>query len=185
MPSPPLTQPGRRIVVVGTSGSGKTTMAQALAARRNLPHTEIDSLNWGPDWTQRPVDDVRARLGDAIAAPAWVVDGNYSRVRDLLWPRADTIVWLNYGLPTILWRLLRRTLRRTLGREILWSGNRERLYTHLFTRDSLFLWVLQTYRRRRREYPALLARPEHAHLTVIELRTPRQAQRWLDHVNPG
>jgi adenylate kinase family enzyme len=169
----------QRILVVGTTGSGKTTLAGQIADRLDIPHIELDALNWGPDWTMRPVEQFEAAVAEATSVPCWVVDGNYSRVRDLLWARADTIVWLDYPLPLILWRLWWRTLRRWWSRELLWGTNRERLRTHFLSRDSLFLWALQTYGRRRREYPALLAKPEHAHLGLVHLRSPRQTSRWL------
>lgn len=169
----------QRIVVVGTTGSGKTTFAGRLAAKLNIPHTELDALNWGPDWTMRPADEFRVLVDQATRSDAWIVDGNYSRSRDIVWPRADTIVWLDYPLPLVLWRLWWRTLRRGIFREELWSGNRERLWEHFFTRDSLFLWALQTYPRRRREYPALLKAAEHRHLALVRLRSPRKADEWL------
>lgn len=168
-----------RILVVGTTGSGKTTMASRLAEKLDLPHSELDALNWGPDWTMRPPEEFISLVDQVSSGERWVIDGNYSRAREILWPRADTVVWLDYALPRVLWRLWWRTMRRGVGREELWSGNRERLHTHFFTRDSLFLWALQTYKRRRREYPELLARPEHAHLKLVRLHSPSQADRWL------
>ena len=172
----------RRIVVIGTSGSGKTTTARQLAQRLGRPHVELDALHWEPNWTEAPLDVFRARVIEALKDDAWVVDGNYSKVRDIVWSRADTVVWLDYSLPVILWRLVWRTLRRSLLREELWSGNRESLRMSLFSRESIVLWALQTYRRRRREYPVLLARPEYAHLTVLHLRSPRAARDWLSSI---
>jgi adenylate kinase family enzyme len=169
----------RRIVVVGTTGSGKTTLAATLAECFGISHVELDALHWEPDWTEAPLPTFRLRVHEAVKRKAWVIDGNYSAVRDIVWPRADTVVWLDYGLPTIFARLLWRTFRRVFTREELWSGNRERLWAQLATRDSIFLWALQTYRRRRREYPTLFAKPEYAHLRVIRLRSPRQARRFL------
>lgn len=175
-------QPGRRISVIGTSGSGKTTMAKRLASRLGLPHVELDALHWGPNWTEEPDAVFRERAGNALASWGWVVDGNYHVVRDIVWSRADTLVWLDYSLPLILWRLTRRTFRRAAGREEIWHGNRESLRTHFFTKDSLYLWVLQTYRRRRREYPQLFRDPEFGHLKVIHLRSAREAGAWLARV---
>ncbi len=177
-------QTPRRVAVVGTSGSGKTTMAQRLARRLAVPHVELDALHWGPDWTPAPREIFRQRVEQALAGEAWTTDGNYSAVRDIVWGRADAVVWLDYSLPVILWRVTSRTVRRTLTGEELWNGNRETLANSFFSRDSIILWALQTYRRRRREYPALLAEPAYAHLAVVHLRSPRAARRWLAGQRP-
>jgi adenylate kinase family enzyme len=171
--------PGNRIVVIGTTGSGKTTLAEQLAQLWQVPHIELDMLHWGPNWTKTPLDIFRERTRQAVMADAWVTDGNYSKVRDIIWGRADTIIWLDYSLPVILQRLFRRTTRRIFTREELWNGNRETFRGAFLSRDSLFLWALKTYPRRHNETPALLARPEHQHLSVIHMRSPRQTARWL------
>ena len=163
-----------RVNVIGTSSSGKTTLAIGLAERLGVPYIELDALHWEPNWTEAPNAVMRERVRSAIDGEAWVVDGNYSAVRDLVWGRADTVVWLDLPLPTILARYARRTVRRLATRQELWSGNRERL-GFLLGRDSLLRWILGTYRRR--EYPALLAaRPQ---ITAIRLRSAREARNWL------
>jgi adenylate kinase family enzyme len=178
--SPPFA--GRRIAVIGTACSGKTTLAAHLAQRLSVRHIELDALNWQPNWTQTPTDEFRARVADALRTDAWVIDGNYSKSRDIVWTRADTIIWLDYPLPVILARLVKRTLRRVFTREELWNGNRETLRGTLLSRDSLLAWALKTYRRRRRETPIWLARPEYQHLTLIHLTSPQAANRWLAHL---
>jgi shikimate kinase len=170
----------QRIAVVGTSGSGKTTLALQLAGRLGLAHVELDALHWDPGWMPTPATIFQQRADAALGGSAWVVDGNYPEVRDLIWRRADTIVWLDYGLALIMWRLTLRTFRRVSTREVLWNGNRERdLSAHFFSRDSIFLWALRTYGLRRREYPVLLAAPEYAHLHTVRLRSPRATTTWL------
>lgn len=178
-PVPGARVPGCRIVVVGTSGSGKTTLARALASRLRIPHIETDALYWGCDWTPALPEEFRSRIGRATAGESWVFDGNYSKVQDLTWSRADTLIWLDYPFLMILWRLFRRTLRRTIGGEVLWNGNRESLWQQLFTRESLLYWVLTTHYGRRQRYEALLQRPEYAHLRVIRLRSPQETAAWL------
>jgi adenylate kinase family enzyme len=159
-------------------------MAGRLAARLGARHIELDALHWDPNWTEAPWDVFRERLAPALATDRWVVDGNYSRVRDLTWGRADTLVWLDYPLLLTLVRLTRRTIRRVVRRELLWNGNRERLWVQ-FTRDSLFVWALTTHARRRREILASLADPAFTHLTTVRLRSPRQAAKWLSAVAPA
>ncbi|MBC7220986.1 AAA family ATPase [Candidatus Bipolaricaulota bacterium] len=172
--------PGRRIRVVGTSGSGKTTAGRAIAGRLGIPFSELDARAWLSGWTNRPLAELRELADERTRGPAWVVDGNYSKVRDLVWGRADTVVWLDYPFRRVFGQLLRRTLRRALRREELWNGNRGSLRMSFFSRESILLWAMRTYPRRTREYPELLARPEHAHLRVIRLRSPAETRRWLD-----
>jgi adenylate kinase family enzyme len=169
----------RRIVVIGTTGAGKSTLAASLAARLDLPQIELDALHWGPRWTPVGRDTFRARVAAATAAERWVAAGNYGTVRDLLWPRADTIVWLDYPLVLSFWRLTRRSLRRILTREELWAGNRETFRTQFLSRDSLYVWAARSHARHRREFAAHLADPAHTHLTTLRFASPRDTARWL------
>ena len=170
---------GSRISVVGTCGAGKTTVARALAKRLGFAHVELDALSWGPDWTMRPDDVFRAAVAAAAAGDRWVVDGNYSKARDIVWARADTVVWLDYSFPRVFSQLVWRTLRRAFTREELWHGNRESLRMSLLSRESILLWAIKTHRRRHREYSELLARPESKRIVVVRLRCPRETARWL------
>ena len=173
---PPL---GRRVVVVGNTAAGKSTLARALAAHLGVPHIELDALHWEPCWTPTPPERFRARVEAATAAEGWVADGNYGPVRDLLWARAETIAWLDYPFATLLLRLTRRTLHRTLRRERLWGTNQETLWRHLATRDSLYWWLATTFRRRRRELSAAIRGSEYPQLRWVRLRSPRATERWL------
>lgn len=170
----------QRIAVVGTSGSGKTTLARRLAQRLSVAHVELDSVHWGPDWTPAPRDLFRERVSEVLSGEAWTTDGNYSAVRDIIWTRADTVVWLDYSLPVVMGRVIWRTVRRCVLREELWNGNRERLRDAFLDRESIILWALTSYRRRKREYPVLFGQPEYAHLRVVHLMSPKAAEKWLE-----
>jgi len=170
---------GQRISVVGTSGSGKTTVGRAMAARLGIPFVELDALAWLPGWVNRPLAELRELVDERTRGPTWVVDGNYSKVRDIVWARANTVVWLDYPFRHVFGQLLRRTLRRSLRREELWSGNRESLRMSFLSRESILLWAIRTHSRRKRQYPALFSRPEHAHLKVVRLCSPAAARQWL------
>lgn len=168
-----------RIVVIGTTGSGKTTLARRLSEILGISHIELDALNWDPEWTQVAIPEFRERTARALEGPAWVADGNYHVVRDIIWSRANTLVWLDYSLWVVLVRLFRRTLRRVLTREELWNGNRERATAQFFSRDSIFLWALKTYGRRRSEYPTLFQDPRWRRLSIVRLSSPRATRGWL------
>lgn len=136
-----------------------------------------------------PVDIFKERVARAVEGDAWVIDGNYAGrgARDLVWPRADTVIWLDPPLGTIFVRLFRRALRRSRSGEELWpeTGNRETLRNQFLSRDSLFWWALKTYRRRRRELPLILARPELARLIVHRFRRADEAEAWLEATAPA
>ena len=176
----------RRISVIGSTGSGKTTFAREVARRLGVPYVELDALNWGPNWSMVPVGVFKERVARAAEGDAWVIDGNYAGrgARNLVWPRADTVIWLDPPLTVILARLFARAVRRSRTREELWpgTGNRETLRNQFLSRDSLFLWALKTHRRRRRELPLILARPEHAHHLVHRFRRSAEAATWLSRL---
>ncbi len=175
----PMSDGHRRIAVVGSTGAGKTALARRLAARLGLPHIELDAIHWGPGWSERPLEEFRAQVAEIVRGERWILDGNYRKARDLIWSRADTLVWLDYPLWLVLWRLVRRTLRRIITREKLWHGNREHWNDAFLGRDSLILWALRSHGRLRQQYPALLQQPEFAHLHVVQLRSSRETERWL------
>lgn len=175
----PFQTPGPRICVIGITGSGKTTTAARLAQIMGILHVELDAIHWLPGWQQRDLEPFRALVAQAVDRPTWVSDGNYSKVRDLLWDRATTLVWLDYPLVVTLWLLLKRTLKRLWSKELLWNTNRESWKNTFFTRDSLFVWALQSYPKLKREYPLLLKADRYAHLQVICLTSPRQTSAWL------
>jgi hypothetical protein len=173
-----------RIVILGRTGSGKTTLARELATALGVPHVELDSLYFGPDFSTVPLAVLRERTTAAIAGHRWVTDGNKRAVRDLVWPRADTAIWLDYPAYVSLWRLAKRARRRTsaLGAEAARTGRRAGLPRQMLAAARGVLTALKSHRGQRREYPQLFAQPANAHLAVARLRSPRATRRWLERV---
>ena len=169
----------RRVVVIGTTGSGKTTLARDLAQARGVPHVEMDAYRHGPNWTETPDDEFCRLLDHALQGEDWTADGNYRVTRSIIWTRATAIVWLDYTFGLVFWRLLIRTLRRGIFRQTLWNGNKENLFEHFFTPNSLFWWAVKSHWRHRRTLPLELAEPQYAHLRVVRLRSPLETARWL------
>ena len=122
------------------------------------------------------MDEVRQMAGEAAAGERWVMDGNYSVVRDIVWGRATAVVWFNYPFRVVLWRCLCRTIRRAITREELFSGNRESFRKSFLSRDSIILRAVTSHRRVRREYRRILDDGDFQHLRVIELRNPAEAE---------
>jgi adenylate kinase family enzyme len=175
--------------VVGLSGAGKTTLARSLAAALGVPHIELDAINWQAGWrdlnTHDPAEFVR-RVEAAIAAPAWVSDGNYGRVAPRIRAHATDVVWLDYSRVRIMSRVLRRSLIRSLSGREVWPGTGNVEYWRNWLsldHPALFAWT--AYNSRRRRYEAAFAAPEAAHLTVHRLRSPREADALLARLTRG
>ena len=148
IPSTPLRLDPRRIVVIGESCSGKTTLARELARLLGQPHIEMDELFWGPGWKPKPKENFQAGVRRATDAQTWVADGNYSGMRPTVWPRATLIVWMRPAVPVVLWRALKRSVQRAWTGEKLFAGNQETFRQTFASRNSLLLWILRQHGRR-------------------------------------
>ena len=137
---------------------------------------------WGPKWSMAELPVFRSRVAEVVAGDRWIIDGGYSDVRDLVWARADTVVWLDYPLAVTLSRLVRRVVARIRDGGELWpgTGNRETIRNQFFARDPLVWFAIRTHRGRRKRIAAMLARPEYAHLEVHRFTRPADAERWLE-----
>lgn len=171
-----------RVIIIGLAAAGKSTLAAQLAAAFEVRCVDLDALHWLPNWEGREREDFRACVDEATAdlEAGWVVAGNYSACRDILWPRATTLIWLDYPFGLVMRRLLVRTLRRWWTQERLFGGTNTEQLAKIFSRDSLVWWVIKTWRRRKHEYPQEFERPEHAHLQIIHLTSQMQCTRMID-----
>jgi adenylate kinase family enzyme len=172
----------RRVSVVGTSGSGKSTLARELAEILGVPHLELDAVHHQPGWAPLPTDEFRRIVAARAAAGGWVIDGNYGRVRDLVWARADTVVWLDLPKRTVMRQVVWRTLRRVALRRELWNGNRERWRNFLTwnPEQSVISWAWHKHAPDHAKYAAAAASPASAHLRFIRLTSRRDVARFLD-----
>jgi adenylate kinase family enzyme len=170
-----------RVSVVGIPGSGKTTVGRQLAASFGVPFVELDSIFHQPGWVELPVDDFRKRVTEALTAPAWVVDGNYSAVRDLVWQRADTVVWLDLPRRRVMYRIILRTVRRALTRERLWNGNREPLsnFYRLDPAKNIIRWTWVKYADYIERYGTAMQDPAYSHLTFVRVRSQHEVDAFL------
>lgn len=177
--------PLRRVVVLGTSCSGKSVLARRLGAALGVPVVHLDELSWLPGWRERPVDEFRHLTAEAVRGDAWVVDGNAAHVRDLVWTRATHALWLDYPFALIALRALTRTVRRVSTGQIVCAGNRETFRHAFLSRDSILSWVVRSYRRNRRAFARLAASDTYPDLTWIRARRPADAEAVLAAVRPA
>jgi adenylate kinase family enzyme len=169
----------QRINVKGSSGAGKSTLGRELAQRLGLAYLELDAVHHGPDWTEARAEELQARVRTFMdsAPDGWVIDGNYERkLGRLVLDAADTIVWLDLPLPTLLRRLGRRTSWRIRNEVELWNGNREDWWNALVGAESLFAWTVRSFIRHRREWPRLFAHDPR----FVRLRSEAESRAWLD-----
>jgi len=175
-----------RVLIQGTSGSGKTTLSEALAKVLGVERLELDGLYHQPDWTPLDVDEFRERVAAFAAQPAWVVDGNYSQVRNILWPRATMIALIDLPRRVVMTRIIKRTVLRIVRRERLWNDNRES-WRNALSRDpqrNIVVWSWTTHSKYHETVPRE-ARESVGAERVVVLSRARDVRRFLDAASRG
>lgn len=170
-----------KINVIGTSGSGKSTLARRLAAHLDVPYIEMDRLYWLPNWQGRSDEAMNALLIAALDNPDWVLDGNYNRTRDIKWRDVDIILWVDSGFWRTLRQAVTRAVKRAWDQKELWpdTGNRESFRRSFFSRESIIIWTLKTWRRNRQRYAADMVDPRYQHLRFVRITCPEQADAFI------
>ena len=167
-----------KLIIIGTSCSGKSTLAGKVSEITGIEHIELDYLQWLPDWQCRSEEEFRDLVKKAAKAEHWIIDGNYSIARDIHWAAADMVIWLNYSFPIVFYRALKRSIKRMFSGEEVCNGNKETIGRTFFNRESILLWVIKTHRRRKDTYQQIL--DEHCKdAEIIIFRKPADAEKWL------
>ncbi len=171
-----------RVLVYGVTGSGKSTAAVAIGARTGHPVTLVDELTWLPGWV--PVEEFAQRriIGEVVAGERWLLDTAYGAQLDLVLPRAELVVGLDYPRWLSLARLVRRTASRVITQEPTCNGNVE-TWRGVFARDSIIVWHVQSFSRKRARMRAWAASPDAP--DVLLFRRPRELEEWLATLERG
>lgn len=175
---------GERIAVRGTSGSGKTTLASTLSDILEIPHIELDALFWRPNWTEASDEEFSALVDEATDQPRWVICGGFSRIRNHIDTKTDTLIWLDYPFWIVFWQLLKRTVRRGSKRELLWGHSRERLWMQFFSKKSILWWMITTHGKNHQRCNDYFLNPDASKFN-LRLRHPREAANLLKLVREG
>ena len=175
-----------RIVVVGNTGSGKSTLSRELSKKLGFPYLELDSVYHQPDWEPLPEVEFRARLADFALQPSWIIDGNYLNigVRELIWPVADTLIWLDLPRWVVLPRVIRRTVKRALTREELWNGNKEPWSNFYDPRPdrNVIVWSFVKHSEYRQKFEQARSEIDTAHLRMYRLTSTGEVDRFVEGV---
>lgn len=177
---------GQRILVMGNSCSGKSTLAARLATHMDRPHVNLDAINWQPDWVGLNATDpdlLEEKFRAATASEAWVVSGSYTaQAQAAFWDRLDTMIWLDLRMPVLLARVLRRSWRRWRNDELLWGTNKEKFWPQLAVwrgEDSLVWWIVTQHYRKRRAMLSYVTDPRWRHVRFVRFRSAAAAEEAL------
>lgn len=171
----------KRINVIGTSGSGKSTFSCMLANKLNYPYLEMDAIFWNPNWRESSDEEFFANLTDKLNGEHWVLDGNYNRTAEIKWARVDTIIWMDYSFSRTIFQAVKRALIRIVTKQELWgkTGNIESFKKSFLSKDSIILWTLKTYKKNRVRYTELLNDPKYRHIEFVRLTSPKKAKVFI------
>ena len=176
---------GRRIVVYGSACSGKSTVASHISQNIGMPHIELDAVFWKQQWVKMPMEEFRIEVSTLLSehTDGWVFDGNFNRVRDLILPLADTVVWLRLPFRVVFWWALKRAIIRCWTGELLWGTNRESWRLQFLSRESLIFYIITRWRCRQEKIEQDLREIPHQ-ASIIQLRSPQEINNFLANFRP-
>lgn len=185
--APQLGSKPLRIITIGISSAGKSTLAKKLALEHNLDYIELDHLNWKPNWTESSREEFSSKVTNALdesekritegLVNGWITDGNYRAIREILWSRASFAIWLDYSFSVVFIRGLIRALTRIIYKLEVCNGNIETWSATFASRDSILLWIISMHKPLQRELPKQLS--EHPNIKLIRLSSPLETEQWV------
>ena len=173
-----------KIIIVGSSGAGKTTLAKSISSKLRVPHFELDSIFHQKDWQPLDQNEFNARVDEITRQPDWIICGNYFTKLGgkEYWSKADVVIWCDYSFLLVFSRLLRRTLKRTITKQELWNENKEGFIVNFFTKESVLFWMMREWNEQKRRYEIVFKNNDLAGTRLLRFKTPREANRFLVHM---
>jgi adenylate kinase family enzyme len=172
----------QKIVVVGSTGSGKTTLAKAISKKLNIQHVELDSLSWLPGWKQRQVYELMEIVEKITCGSEWVICGNYPKLRVFTIYKADVIVWLDYPFFLCFWQTLKRSIGQILKREKYSNGDQETFVRLCTPKSSIIIWLIRNFKKRNKIYAQMMEDPFYEDKIFVRLKSHKEAQDWLEKI---
>lgn len=173
-----------RIVIVGCSSTGKTTLAKKISNKLKITHQELDEFFWEPNWQEAKLDVFKHKVGQFVSGDNWVIDGNYSRVRDMVWERATDVIWLDYSFKLVLIQFFKRSFVRCFSRKELWNGNKENLWNSILKPNSLFFWIIKTRNVYKNRYMEIINSNIYPHIKYHHMKNHEDSIKLLKELTP-
>lgn len=170
----------KKIIIIGTTGSGKSTFAALLSKKLGYDHINLDQLFWKPNWQWSLDEEFHQKIRSSICIDNWIIDGNYTKTHSLTWSQADTIIWIDLPFWLTFYQCFTRALKRALSDKELWegTGNKESL-GRILSKDSILLWLIKTYKTNKRKYEVKMSDPRFSHITFYRLKSRKAIRKFL------
>lgn len=189
-----MTSATRRISIVGASGSGKSQLSRAVSVQTALPLHELDHIRDETGHELLTREDFIGCVSEIAERDDWIIDGHFRDVRQIVWSRAQAVIWLNYPVSLVIWRLLRRALRRKLATG--WTGKRPvnqitgsegwPIVQPMTSASWRKRWIrLANNLREQREYRKLLGPENCFGIELVELTSISKTDQWLANLASG
>jgi adenylate kinase family enzyme len=163
----------KKIMVIGSSGAGKTHFSRKLSEKFGIPLIHLDKIYWQPGWNEPTKEEWKATLADMLDRDSWIIDGNYGATIEMRLAAADTVFFLDMRRTLCIWRVIRRTLRFfRRGRPDMAEGCYERLNLEFLS----FVW---NYPKRSKPKIEKLLNKVEAEKKIIRFKSPREVRRFL------
>jgi adenylate kinase family enzyme len=174
----------RKIIIIGTTGSGKTTLANSISKKLGIPHIQLDHLFWKPNWQQSTDEEFLSKIKKELSPnETWIVDGNYARTNHLTWNDADTVIWIDLPFFLTFYQNFKRSVIRAITRQELWegTGNKES-FLKMFSKDSILLWLIKTYGSNKKRYVIRISDPTYSHINFHRLCSRKEMKAFVENL---
>ena len=168
----------KRIIVAGVSGSGKTYTAKAISESLSIAHFDLDNYYWESGWKEKNRQKFNEIVSNLTSNDAWVISGNFSNIEMPIFERCDHIIWLDYSIFRCLAQSFTRSVRRIIKKEPCCNGNFETFKQLFFSKNSIILWVLSSYNKRRTFYNQLFS-SNNKTKNLIKFSSINETNAWL------
>lgn len=174
----------KKINIIGTSDSGKSTFAKKLSLKLNIEYTEMDSLYWDDNWTPHNKEYFLQKIEEITNKNQWILDGNYRKTIPIKWQKADTIIWLDYSFCRTFFQVFKRAILRIIDKKPLWetSNNKESFKQTFMSKDSILLWMISSYPKTKKRYKLMLKEEKYSHINIIHLKSPKECEEFLKNI---